>query len=91
MTSFSDFDVTFEFDLKLSGSSGSCLDIFTYDVKEINAFQLRACKLSGYNEFSMYAIYSTTSKSVSFKLEDNVWYHLAMTWDRNAKLLQVYI
>lgn len=100
MHSFSDYDVTFEFDVKLKSDIDDCYDIFTYEIREERIVKLRACADVTHQLTNLQITYYSPSQEkdvddtefsfqLGYKLNLDTWYHLALVWQKNEAVLKV--
>lgn len=82
LNTFSDSDVTIEFDLKLAPGETECGTILSYTLRE--TFSVAYCD----THFSLQ--YGTQAYSTSFGISKDIWYRVALVWQKSTKLMQIY-
>ena len=82
LNTFSDSDVTIEFLLKVHPNVTECGVILSYTLQDTLAFI--QCK----DHLRM--SYGSHHFSTTFDLDTDIWYHVALVWQKSTKLLQLY-
>jgi len=103
MRSIPDYHITLEMDIKLSKdkSASGCSNIFSYEREERKTFSLRVCVADVANQLSLRISYRVQNLNgvasqpylidqlVPFTLLNDVWYRVALTWNKNDRSVQV--
>uniref|UniRef100_H2XR25 Pentraxin n=5 Tax=Ciona intestinalis TaxID=7719 RepID=H2XR25_CIOIN len=89
-------------DVKITATAGSrCFDVLSYNRDADISLKLRACVEDSTNQAFLRATYYSPNKNglqsahmlfdyqTTFKIYLDSWYRVAMTWNKNDKLLQI--